>query len=314
MNTQGEMKIKSSSLAYYSKMVPANLLIAGEYSILLDGNLGLSMSLDVYLKIDAKLNDLGSFRIFSKANSKTTSKEGFFSFSREILKEMYIQFPQTQYADFIINSTDFFYEDGEKKGFGSSACVFVALLSAFQKIYKLDLNRVNYFMKSNYRKLKGGFASAYDCLTSYWGYDLGLFRQSDNPIIENTKLPFDFCAYTFRGPNAVKSEASAKFFLERKHELENLFFQKSNSLIENAVYAKSFLEFAEILNEIKYHYKAIKKMGIENEIELPNGNLGTHFFKNSGAGNEVGILLFQENNNDAKKFVQKHNNLFTKVK
>ena len=278
----------------------------GEYSILYENNLAFSVSLDVFAKVSCEFIEKNTFEIEIEAGDFKID-ENFKSFSISILNRLYLDFKTPRYARFKIDSKDFFFNSGRKKGLGSSASVFVGILKAFFSLYNIDLTGIkNSYLKKFYIDISGGFASAYDVLTSYYDYGFSKIIQGQNPKIDKMNFPFDFQMWLFLGKSSVNSRSSSKIFMENINKLPENFFSKSNFLIKSVLNSKNFDEFLLFLNEIKTHYKSLVKLGIDNDISLYSNKLDRVFYKSIGAGSEIGILIFEKKNKEALDFSKKY--------
>ncbi|QFI14784.1 phosphomevalonate kinase [Borrelia sp. CA_690] len=194
--------------------VPGNLLLMGEYSILEEKGLGLAIAINKRAFFSFKKSN--SWRFFSKKKeiddfSLIENRNDFvFKMFNYLSRNYFFNLESFSY-DVYIDTSNFFFNDGTKKGFGSSAVVAIGIVFGLFLIY----NTANIINKDEifkccleaYRYSQGGIGSGYDIATSIFGGVIE-FEGGVNPKSRQLGvLEFnDF--YLMRGLQAVKTTTS----------------------------------------------------------------------------------------------------------
>ncbi|SCW26842.1 phosphomevalonate kinase [Borreliella japonica] len=156
--------------------VPGNLLLMGEYTILEEKGLGLAIAIDKRAFFSFKKSD--SWRFFSKKKkiddfSLIESRNDFVFKMFEYLNQNYFFNLESIAYDVYIDTSNFFFNDGTKKGFGSSAVVAIGIVCGLFLIYNVtnvvDKGEIFKYCLEAYRHSQGGIGSGYDIATSIFG-------------------------------------------------------------------------------------------------------------------------------------------------
>lgn len=294
--------------------VPGNLLIMGEYAVLEEGGLGITVAPDVRVvaiqKPDAAAEVIGRY----PGGEERWSPDGrladsgllssllhyFTALENTDTKEVDVQRPAL--GRLTVDSTALFTADGRKRGLGSSAAVTVAVAAFAVRAYtggEVSLQTA----VSAHRAAQGGRGSGYDVATSLRGGVLR-FTGGATPEAARLEIPWLRRVALFGGATAVRTVSSVGAYRDwRRTEPEEAaaFVRESNDLVRAfAGEAPAAPErAATILRE--YRRLAIdlgRRIGVPAEIDLPEdrrstGRRSTAWlgFKAVGAGAELGIAL-----------------------
>lgn len=207
--------------------IPGNLLIAGEYAVLTEGGLGVSMA--VGPPVLARVADCNEFRLVARMGAYTThwspdaSLEGpsnhrvgvfehtlkiltdescvrdAFSPGEQKLAERIVEVCRRvrersfDPVEISVDTRSLFTRDGRKLGYGSSAAATVAsvagLLAAAGYDPVSDRRVVQRLATAAHRSLQGTVGSGYDIATSVFG-GMGLFTGGVYPRYQRVLLPW----------------------------------------------------------------------------------------------------------------------------
>ncbi|BCR22097.1 phosphomevalonate kinase [Borrelia sp. HM] len=291
--------------------VPGNLLLMGEYSILEENGLGLAIAIKERAYFTFKKSD--TWRFFSKKSeidnfTLIENNDDFVFKMFRYLKQRYFTNLEDFSFDVYIDTSNFFFNNGVKKGFGSSAVVAVGISCGIF----LVLNNKSSFVKDQifiycleaYRYAQGGMGSGYDIATSLFGGVIRL-KGGDSPMYELLeKMCFsDF--YLMKGPKSVKTTNSIVMYYKNRDLLVN-FIRDVNIKMEQIVLNASnsfdcLLVSLKLAKEIGLEIG--KRIGVSADLPLNIAYLEQEclLIKALGAGNET-FLIYKPNFKVFKQF------------
>ncbi|UGQ17462.1 phosphomevalonate kinase [Borrelia sp. RT1S] len=284
--------------------VPGNLLLMGEYSILEEGGLGLSVAISERAYFTFKRSD--KWRFFSKRTkiesfSLIENEDDFvFQMFRYLKRECYFSLEDFP-CDVYIDTGAFFLNNGVKKGFGSSAVVAVGVVCGIfllsEATYHFKRDEIFKCCLDVYRYAQGGMGSGYDIATSIFG-GVVQFTGGNIPTYEFLeKIDFsDF--YLMQGSREVKTTSSIIKYNEHRSSLID-FIENMNILMRKIVLrsSNSYSCFLSGLREAKNVGLEIgEKIGISADLPLNLTYLENEcaLIKALGAGNET-FLVYKPN-------------------
>ncbi|WKC81890.1 phosphomevalonate kinase [Borreliella tanukii] len=226
--------------------VPGNLLLMGEYTILEEKGLGLAIAINKRAFFSFKKSD--SWRFFSK--KKEIDDFSLIENRNDFIFKMFSYLNQNCFFDLdrfaydvYIDTSNFFFNDGTKKGFGSSAVVAIGIVCGLFLIYNsanvVQKGEIFKYCLEAYRHSQGGIGSGYDIATSIFGGVIEFEGGSTPKCRQLRALEFnDF--YLMRGLQAVKTTDSIyeynkhrdsilDFILKCNLEMRKLVLSISNS-------------------------------------------------------------------------------------
>lgn len=277
--------------------VPGNLLLLGEYIVTLPGGKGLATAIDCWAQLT--IGPASSLSIHSLFEGKRTSWAPGNSLIDAVLTvfETVAPIPSIEVA---IDTSDFAYPDGVKKGFGSSAAVAVGLTAAlwifaFRKppspheLFPLALRA--------HRAFQGGRGSGYDVAASLFG-GVGLFTGGELPQWQPCPQAAWWDHLFFVRGDTQSSSRDALIRFEQKNQLEIIdLFEKNNVLVKAIIASHSLKQASEILNTAaEMNAELHKFLGMAHEGEKLKKQLDTYrgrgcVAKCLGAGGELALLL-----------------------
>lgn len=304
--------------------IPGNLLISGEYAVTLEGGKGIGVAVQAYATLESQKAD--TFSIHSTYQGKDYSwKEGetvhpnlslaeiVCGTVREHLKKKALTFPLS--ISISIDTSQFYYPEGRKKGFGSSAAVcagltFLLLGEAYGE-YPDVAREVFPLSLAAHRKFQGGKGSGYDIAASLFG-GTGLFTGGRLPTWSPIRLEWLDACVLVRGDEAASTKGALdrfNSFKEKHPDLADHFFKMSNDVADQLAgcqdieSAKAAFSQAQELN----HWIS-EKLGI-----LPEGKhlkeILDRFRKRScpakalGAGGEIAAAIVEKEEGKALSFL-----------
>ena len=228
--------------------IPGNLLILGEYVVTVKGGLGVAIAIDERVFIKTEPGD-------------TLTVTGVFAGKNYRWQETFPSSPDTRLIETVwretsihlagkniplridVDSSRFYYPDGRKKGFGSSAAVCAGLVYAFLRDAlkrEPDLaGEVFPLALKAHRAFQRGRGSGYDVAASIFG-GAGILTGGKCPRWRGINLPEEEPFYLVKGDKAVSTvDAIEAFTRWRNTEPENFekFCAMSNRRI--SVFGKS---------------------------------------------------------------------------
>ncbi|EEF84523.1 phosphomevalonate kinase [Borreliella spielmanii] len=194
--------------------VPGNLLLMGEYTILEEKGLGLAIAINKRAFFSFKKSD--SWRFFSKKKeiddfSLIENRNDFvFKMFAYLSQNCFFNLESFAY-DVYIDTSDFFFNDGTKKGFGSSAVVAIGIVFGLFLIHNstnvVEKDEIFKYCLEAYRHSQGGIGSGYDIAASIFG---GVIEFEGGFAPKCRQLDFvefnDF--YLMQGLQAIKTTTS----------------------------------------------------------------------------------------------------------
>ena len=292
--------------------VPGNLLLLGEYAVLEEGGLGITLAVDRVVSIHVEhsnnltISGTDGTRQFSWPRERQNELlRNIVSECRKVLEDRGVDLPRVAIAADSHNLYTFNGMNNSRKlGLGSSAAVTVGISSALllQEIsWSPDELRSQVFEIAlrAHRKAQGGRGSGYDIAASTFG-GTGLFRGGKKPDYRNISLPWLSSFFLFKGgEGVVTTGAIAKYNRWRERSNWSGFVESSNRCIENLLKAEDFSHALTYLKEGRDLGISLgKAIGVPGEMTgLPE----SRFSKALGAGNEIAIL-FPDNENLSPPF------------
>lgn len=291
--------------------VPGNLLIMGEYAVLEEGGLGITVAPDVRVvatqRLDVAAEVIGRYpggeerwtpdsRLAdSDAGLLSSLLHYFTALENTDTTEVNVQRPAL--GRLTVDSTALFTPDGRKRGLGSSAAVTVAVAAFAVRAYtggEVSLQTA----VSAHRAAQGGHGSGYDVATSLRGGVLR-FTGGATPEAARLEIPWLRRVALFSGATAVRTVSSVGAYRDwRRTEPEEAaaFVRESNDLV--CAFAGEAPAAPERAATILRKYRRLandlgRRIGVPAEIDLPGDRRSTAWlgFKAVGAGAELGIAL-----------------------
>lgn len=261
--------------------VPGNLLLFGEYAVTVPEGKGIGVAIDTWVTISSQ-----------KAVQMTIANKTPLV---DCIVDEVSKYVKLIPAHIKIDSSDFFYEDGRKKGFGSSAAVTVGLtyllLHQAKKQAPDILNEVFPLALKIHRHFQGGRGSGYDIAASLFG-GIGLFKGGFLPTWENIKITLPPLSLV-KGADEVSSKNAIALFntFRNSHPAEaEQFIHDSNELVEKILAQNLTSENLE--KGIYLNHWIHKKLGLSSESPTFKGVI----CKPLGAGGELAATF--ANNKD----------------
>ncbi|AWG43038.1 phosphomevalonate kinase [Candidatus Borreliella tachyglossi] len=284
--------------------VPGNLLLMGEYSILEEDGLGISVAIKERAYFTFKQGY--TWRFFSKKTKidKFTLIEDHDDFVFRIfryLKNKYFANLEDFPCDVYVDTSNFFSNSGVKKGFGSSAVVAVGVVCGIFLISNhttyVAKDKIFIYCLEAYRYAQGGMGSGYDITTSIFGGVIQ-FRGGDLPTYKLLEAVDFSDFYLMQGSVSVKTTSSIVKYKEHRASLIS-FIEDINSSMRDVILSasNSSVYFLSSLREAKRVGLEIgKRIGISADLPLNLSYLESEcaLIKALGAGNET-FLVYRPN-------------------
>ena len=306
-------------------VVPGNILLAGEYSILYPGCIGIGMAVkpmvSAHLKRSKRFQITGYFgnsevtyRPHTCKKHKTKLFECVYTQVNHTLKRLNIRPSFNCSVD--IDSSDFYTAKGQKKGFGSSAAVAVALsytLLSYILGPRKDIDKLVYQSAlKGHRAFQSGHASGYDIAASLYG-GIGIFTGGHLPQWKRIRPFWKDVLYYMRNAEPVSTKGAVKRFIKwKKHEQKSAeeFLELSNYYIDTLARAdtfeklgKTFILYADLVKNLGQKIKCQADISVfASAIESMYQR--KYLSKCSGAGDELAIAIAKSNpsNNEKKMY------------
>jgi len=257
---------------------PGNVILLGEYAVLEEGGLGVAFAVDKRVRLQA---DAAPSLSIDAANPLVSAVLKVVGSAGEI--------PALRVR---IDSSELYLPDGRKAGFGSSAAVAVALVSALRAHGapgQADLE----LALAAHRQAQGGIGSGYDVYCSFFG-GWGMFSGGARPSWEPHAAPSGARVYLFPGPAAVATRNAIQSFCQWKTACAGAarrLIQESNDNVKSFLAARSPREAASAFRHARKTGIALgDEIGVEARIPIPPG-VDPELCKAVGAGNELGVYL-----------------------
>lgn len=293
--------------------VPGNLLLLGEYAITAPGGKGIAIAVDSYVKIES--TPAKHFSITCTFEGKQHQWIDGSPFQNELsLIEHVVEGARNHLTkksipllDFtkhiIIDSSHFSYENGRKKGFGSSAAVtagltYLLLRETYSQTPDL-IKEVFPLALSIHKKFQGGRGSGYDIATSLFG-GAGIFTGGTIPTWKPITQSWMNSLFLVRGDEESSSKnAVARFnhFKDQNLTEATQFLKNSNSLVSEMAtctdfsFAKELFEKGSALNYWINEKLDISSIGPRLNRLLQSYQSRGYPGKPLGAGGEIAAIL-----------------------
>ncbi|WP_037571327.1 hypothetical protein [Spirochaeta cellobiosiphila] len=274
--------------------VPGNILIAGEYAVTLGGGYGLVAAVPTYGTLVSSASD--HFQLISKFNGKAVNWKG----ESESLFTIIYEKAQTIYnvnlasEAVLIDTNDFSFPDGRKKGYGSSAVVAVLVsiyvLKDLLKSGQLGYDDIFSLALQGHRIFQGGTGSGYDIAASLYG-GLGSFQGGIIPSFHPIESYYWPPCQILNGSNPVRTVSSMRLFCElqkKDSQYIETFFEQNQRLVSLMIENIASPKWVSILEEYKQLAVALgEKIGVPAEFSpMEKG-----WSKCLGAGNELALYF-----------------------
>jgi phosphomevalonate kinase len=304
--------------------VPGNLLIAGEYFVTEINGRGIAVAGGSRATLEISENPEGNLKVISRSagknilwESNTPVKKKACSVCDFLLEKINRDTkdgpPRLQLE---INTSDFFFKNGNKKGLGSSAAAAILFSKGF--FPDLGNNRIIKKALKAHTVIQGKKGSGYDVVISTHG-GCGIYTNTgENPKLERTTWPEIPEYYILSNPKPVKTSKAlnnyniwkkdnTKLFTELKHtyntELKNLENLLRNATVNIYVFIEIIKNLSKLSCELGKHINvpAEPYNGEYPELnEILLNNRSCCAVKSLGAGNET-VLIAAEPGSFSKK-------------
>jgi phosphomevalonate kinase len=295
--------------------VPGNLLLLGEYSITIPGGKGIATAVDTWVEIESELSDKLSVSCDFRKELYCWSEGSFLPDKLKLIGSVFngvsghlkapIPFPLT----ISINSSHFYYADGRKKGYGSSAAVtvgltFLLLYYAYSRIPDLA-TEVFPLSLAIHREYQDGRGSGYDIAASLFG-GAGLFTGGVLPTWLPISAPWMELLYIIRGDEETSTKNALVHFNNFKEcfpDQISKFLCDSNQTVEKITACQDVQSAKKIFKKGSALNRWIhEKIGIPSEGPMLKRFLQECRTKGCpgkplGAGSEVAAVFLPKNHN-----------------
>ncbi len=281
--------------------VPGNLLLLGEYAVLEEGGLGVSVAVErrVVIAIEEarELTILRAGVGLRGARSRWERGDGS-------LVDAVVAAAEGELAalgrgceapplGMSIDSTAFFDSTGRKIGLGSSAAVAVGTAQALLRYAGLEGAALRdascRAALLGHRSYQGGRGSGYDIAASLGG-GYGLFVGGERPSLRSLALPWMRAFSLLRGPDSVDTSRAVERYAAwrmREREAARDFLEASNEIARGFAAATNWGEAASRLRDgARLGLELGEAIGVSARIAGPEGLVA----KALGAGNELAAL------------------------
>jgi phosphomevalonate kinase len=294
--------------------VPGNLLLLGEYAVLEEGGLGLTLAADRRVRAEVRpsaalqiIGEWGSGSARWDAGAGETSGAApsgplfaaavsAFQESRAAAAGVSPQDIPLPCVRISVDSTAFFRPDGGKAGLGGSAAVSVALACALlhacgEEEAARGPEAARLALRAH-RAAQGGRGSGYDVMCSFHG-GLGIFRGGAEPAWRPCAVSWRPAFALFAGPAPVSTPAAIRRYTEWKARAPagaREFLRASNAALLSFTAARTAEEARDCLSACRdLGIRLGDEIGVEARIPAPAG-IDPAWCKSIGAGNELGLL------------------------
>jgi phosphomevalonate kinase len=279
--------------------VPGNILLLGEYAVL-QGGLGVAAAVGGRVRLEAEpapsLSIEGTWTGGSFLWTPERQTESFLASAAfetvwkwRLAHGRKSRLPTSRIR---IDSSELYSKAGRKAGYGSSAAVTVALVTALLADDRLD-RTIPRLALAAHRSAQGGAGSGYDVYCSYFG-GWGVFRGGARPAWRPLRLRFDARLYCFPGPCAVSTRDAIRSFTawrNRDRRLAGRLLRESDGNVAAFFAASSAQKAAAAFRKARDTGIALgDAIGVDARIPSPAG-VDPELCKSVGAGNELGVYL-----------------------
>lgn len=276
-------------------IVPGNILLFGEYTVTVPGGKGIAAAVDCWARLEAKpaacLNVTMLFE--GKENSWSTSGDSLVDAIFATFEKL-APLPNLQ---ILIDTREFSYPDGTKKGFGSSAAVAVGLTALLLSFAGLNQERLFPLALEAHRAFQGGRGSGYDVAASLFG-GAGLFTGGERPSwTPLTQADWWKHLFLVRGDEKVLSREVLGRFEGLDKEVVLRFVEETNALVETLIFSDDIAQVLKIFEAAaKTNRELNERLGIVSEGPKLHALLN-HYrargcaAKPLGAGGEIAALF-----------------------
>lgn len=255
--------------------IPGNLLLFGEYAITYPGGLGISAATEEKLIVTcAPATQLKiSGRYGKEYFNWTKGKE----YPNPLIQHIVMSLNVYPALHIDLDSSQFYYPDGTKKGFGSSAAVTIGLLYALSEGKFETIEQLRKQALKLHRDFQGGKGSGYDIFTSCMG-GVGLFTGGEFPSWKSLDSVLFENIYLLRGSRSCDTRSAIKqlkqFEAANPRRIEK-YLKTSNMLTRQLAHSLRPFHRASILNRwinrqisqrIEWESLSVKPLGAGGEI------------------------------------------------
>ena len=253
--------------------VPGNLLLFGEYAITYPGGLGIAVATDAKVVVESSPADqLSISGTFGNKTYRWTEGSPFPSPLVEYIVKTLNVFPSRHIH---IDSSAFYYPDGRKKGYGSSAAVTIGLACAL--LEPADKEALLAQSLKLHRGFQGGKGSGYDIYASCNG-GAGLFKGGEVPTWEPLQPGLFQTLHLLRGEHPCDTRQALQHLQQFEKQKPNDFtdfLNRSNAMVNDLSHSlESFQKSIELNHwinarlpqELPWREETIKPLGAGGEI------------------------------------------------
>ncbi len=286
------MSVSPSVHPELSATLPANLLLAGEYAVTLEGGVGIGLAINT--RASGSWSPGGPLRVqgFSGADLPSFSWPGDQGLLGACVEQLKSSCGDPG-GEFSIDTSRFHRPDGSKRGYGSSA-VMVGLLTALW--YRAAGRGLEGLLQESirvHRRAQGGRGSGYDVAASLCG-EIIRFTGGRTPRAERVRLDWLPPMVLFTGAAPVATTgAVARFtsWMAASPGDAQEFLRSSNGHVAAILQSGSWEEGCVALSRYRKLAEELgTRIGVSAQITPPADLLPTlEWWKAVGAGNELGV-------------------------
>lgn len=260
-------------------LVPGNLLLFGEYAVSYPKGLGIAVATQEKISVETKPADqLTISGSYGNTHYYWTVGD---SFPNKLLKHIVTTLKRFPKLHIHMDSSELYYPDGSKKGFGSSAATTIGLAYALiHNEIHTDNELINLTLDLH-KSFQGGRGSGYDIVTSCKG-GAGLFRGGLTPRWKPLNPLLYSGMYLVKGKNSCNTRTTLdqlqKFEIESPKRIQQ-FIRVSNQLVTRLSQSMHCFSRSIVVNHWINHH-------LTQEIPW-----GPETIKPLGAGGEIGASL-----------------------
>ncbi|KAL0266203.1 UNVERIFIED_CONTAM: hypothetical protein PYX00_011920 [Menopon gallinae] len=281
--------------------LPANLLLMGEYAILEEEGLGVTLAAEPRAYFTLKKSSAWQINgLWGQQREIVRPLEDKDFFTAKVFKyimDNYLDLRGIEPYSIEVDTRAFFDLNNRKKGFGSSAVVALGITIALFALVKGkdNLNELCFYPAIEaHRFVQMGKGSGYDIASSLFG-SIGIFRGGKRPIWQKLEGLNPKGFYLFQGEKAVRTVSAIEAY-RRKRDLDIVqdYLSSMNRLVvrfekntNEAFLIQTLKEAGDLSSRLS------QVIGVSAQLSLAD----THWRQDSlikalGAGNET-FLYFQ---------------------